>query len=137
MDIGFIGLGHMGQAMARALLKAGFRLTVYNRTRARAEELQAEGATVADSPAEASRGDLVITMLADDPAVEAVVFGEQGVIRALRRSAIHAGMSTITVALSKRLADAHRAAGQYYVAAPVFGRPDAAAAGKLFIVAAT
>jgi 3-hydroxyisobutyrate dehydrogenase-like beta-hydroxyacid dehydrogenase len=136
MDIGFIGLGHMGQAMARTLLKAGFRLTVYNRTRARAEELQAEGAAVADSPAEASRGDLVITMLADDPAVEAVVFGEQGVIRALRRSAIHAGMSTITVALSKRLADAHRAAGQYYVAAPVFGRPDAAAAGKLFIVAA-
>src|SRR5260370_26690810 len=82
MDIGFIGLGHMGQAMARTLLKAGFRLTVYNRTRARAEELQAEGAAVADSPAEASRGDLVITMLPDAPPGEAVVFGEQDVIPA-------------------------------------------------------
>lgn len=136
MDIGFIGLGHMGQAMARSLLKAGFRLTVYNRTRARAEELRAEGATVAESPAEASGGDLAITMLADDPAVEAVVFGEEGVTGGLRKGAIHAGMSTITVALSKRLADAHQAAGQHYVAGPVFGRPEAAAAGKLFIVAA-
>lgn len=136
MDIGFIGLGHMGQEMARSLLKAGFRLTVYNRTRARAEALRAEGATVAESPAEASGGDLAITMLADDPAVEAVVFGEEGVIGGLRKGAIHAGMSTITVALSKRLADAHQAAGQHYVAGPVFGRPEAAAAGKLFIVAA-
>lgn len=136
MDIGFIGLGRMGQAMARALLKAGFRLTVYNRTRACAEALRAEGATVADSPTEAGKGDLVITMLADDPAVEAVVFGEHGVLGALRKGAIHAGMSTITVALSKRLTDAHQVAGQHYVAAPVFGRPDAAAAGKLFIVAA-
>jgi len=113
MDIGFIGLGRMGQAMARALLKAGFRLTVYNRTRARAEALRAESATVADSPAEAGKSHLVITMLADDPAVEAVVFGEHGVLGALRKGAIHAGMSTITVALSKGLADAHQVAGQH------------------------
>jgi 3-hydroxyisobutyrate dehydrogenase-like beta-hydroxyacid dehydrogenase len=136
MDIGFIGLGHMGQAMARNLLKAGHRVTVYNRTRSRAEVLQGEGALVADSPAGACAGELVITMLADDPAVEAVVFGEGGIIGALRKDAIHVSMSTITVALSERLAEAHRAAGQLYVAAPVFGRPEAAAAGKLFIVAA-
>src|SRR5258708_18922448 len=97
MDIGFIGLGHMGQAMARNLLKAGHRVTVYNRTRSRAEALQADGAVVADSPAGACAGELVITMLADDRAVEAVVFRESGIIRARRKDAIHASMSTLTV----------------------------------------
>jgi len=136
MDLGFIGLGNMGQAIARNLLKAGHRVTVYNRTRSHAEALQGDGAIVADSPAAASAGALVITMLADDRAVDSVVFGEGGVLGALGKDAIHVSMSTITVALSERLAEAHRDAGQGYVAAPVFGRPEMAAAAKLFVVAA-
>jgi 3-hydroxyisobutyrate dehydrogenase-like beta-hydroxyacid dehydrogenase len=136
MDVGFIGLGHMGAAMTRNLLKAGHRVTVYNRTRSKAEALAREGAQVADKVADACRGDVLITMLADDAAVEEVVFGEGGAVSALRRDAIHISMSTISVALSDRLAEAHGKAGQGYVAAPVFGRPEAAAAAKLFIVVA-
>jgi 3-hydroxyisobutyrate dehydrogenase-like beta-hydroxyacid dehydrogenase len=136
MDVGFIGLGRMGQAMARNLLKAGFRVIVFNRTRRRAEELRDEGAEVADSPAAACRGEVVITMLADDDAVEEVVLGSGRVIGALREDAVHLSMSTITVALSEELTEAHRTVGQHFVAAPVFGRPEAAAAAKLFIVAA-
>ena len=136
MDVGFIGLGHMGAPMARNLLKAGHRVTVYNRTHGKAEALAREGAQVADKVADACRGDVLITMLADDAAVERVVFGEDGALHALRRGAIHISMSTISVALSDRLAEAHDKAGQGYVAAPVFGRPEAAAAAKLFIIAA-
>jgi 3-hydroxyisobutyrate dehydrogenase-like beta-hydroxyacid dehydrogenase len=136
MDVGFIGLGRTGQAMARNLLKAGFRVIVFNRTRRRAEELRDEGAEVADSPAGACKGDVVITMLADDDAVEEVVLGNGRVIGALREDAVHLSMSTITVALSEELTEAHRTVGQHFVAAPVFGRPEAAAATKLFIVAA-
>jgi 3-hydroxyisobutyrate dehydrogenase-like beta-hydroxyacid dehydrogenase len=136
MDVGFIGLGHMGAPMARNLLKAGHRVTVYNRTPSRAEALAREGAQVAEKVADACRGDILITMLADDAAVEEVVFGEGGALSALRPNAIHISMSTISVALSDRLTEAHSKAGQGYVAAPVFGRPEAAAAAKLFIVAA-
>lgn len=136
MDVGFIGLGHMGAPMARNLLKAGHRVTVYNRTRSRAEALAREGGQVAEKVADACRGDVLITMLADDAAVEEVVFGEGGALSALRPNAIHTSMSTISVALSDRLTEAHGKAGQGYVAAPVFGRPEAAAAAKLFIVAA-
>ena len=136
MDVGFIGLGNMGLAMARNLLKAAHSLRVYNRTRSRAEPLEREGATVANSPAEASTGDAVITMLANDQAVEETVFGEDGVLRGLKKSAAHISMSTITVALSERLKKAHAEAQQTYIAAPVFGRPDAAAAAKLFVVPA-
>jgi 3-hydroxyisobutyrate dehydrogenase-like beta-hydroxyacid dehydrogenase len=136
MDVGFIGLGHMGAPMARNLLKAGHRVTVYNRTRGKAEALAREGAQVADRVADACRGEVLITMLSDDAAVEEVVFGEGGALSALRRNAIHVSMSTISVALSDRLTEAHAKAGQGYVAAPVFGRPEAAAAAKLFIVAA-
>jgi 3-hydroxyisobutyrate dehydrogenase-like beta-hydroxyacid dehydrogenase len=135
MDVGFIGLGHMGQAMARNLLKAGHRLVVYNRTRSRAETLAAEGAAMADRPADACRGDAVITMLADDQAVESVIFGADNILAALAPGKAHISMSTISVALSQRLAEAHGRAGQTYLAAPVFGRPDVAAAGKLFVVA--
>lgn len=135
MKTGFVGLGSMGSPMAVNLLRAGHELTVFNRTRSRAEELAGEGARVADSPADAARNaEALITMLADDHAVEEVLFN--GVIGGLRRGAIHISMSTISVACSKRLAGAHRAAGQFYVAAPVFGRPDAAAAAKLWVVAA-
>jgi 3-hydroxyisobutyrate dehydrogenase-like beta-hydroxyacid dehydrogenase len=136
MEVGFIGLGRMGRAMARNLLKAGHRVFVYNRTRTRAEELRDEGAEVADSPAGACTGDIVITMLADDDAVEEIVLRSGGLIRALRENAIHLSMSTITVGFSEVLTEAHYAAGQHFVAAPVFGRPEAAAAARLFIVAA-
>ena len=78
MNVGFIGLGRMGQAMARNLLKARHRVFVFNRTRSRAEELRHEDAEVADSPAGACKGDIVITMLADDDAVEDVVLGIAG-----------------------------------------------------------
>ena len=136
MDIGFIGLGRMGQPMARNLVKAGHRVIVWDRTRSRSEELRDEGAKIADSPAGACQGEIVITMLADDDAVEEVVLGSGRVISALGQNAIHLSMSTISVALSEELTGAHHAVAQDFVAAPVFGRPEAAASGKLFIVAA-
>ena len=136
MRVGFIGLGHMGAGMAANLFRAGHEVTVYNRTPSRARALVEQGAHAAGQVADACRGDAVITMLADDAAVEGVVFGEDGVIEVLGQGAIHVSMSTISVALSERLAAAHANARQRFVAAPVFGRPEAAAAGKLFIVAA-
>ena len=137
MRIGFIGIGHMGSGMARRLIEAGNALVVYNRTRRRAEPLAELGATVASTPQEAATDvEVVVTMLSDDRAVEQTVFGSEGVLHALRADAIHLSMSTISVALSRRLADAHRTSGQHYVAATVFGRPDAAAAGQLFAVVA-
>ena len=136
MKVGFIGLGHMGAAMAANLLKADHDVTVYNRTRAKADALVALGATTAASIAEVARADVVISMLANDDSVEAVVGGEQGVVANLAPGAVHISSSTISVALSERLAAAHHEAGQLFVAAPVFGRPDVAATGKLFIIAA-
>jgi 3-hydroxyisobutyrate dehydrogenase-like beta-hydroxyacid dehydrogenase len=136
MKVGFIGLGHMGAGMAATLLKAGHDVTVYNRTRAKIEALVAQGAKAAASVSDACHGDAVITMLADDDAVERVVFGDAGIIGSLPAGAIHISSSTISVALSERLETAHAKAGQRFVAAPVFGRPDFAAAGQLFVVAA-
>src|SRR5262249_54598817 len=137
MKIGFIGLGAMGSAMANNLVKAGHELVVYNRTRSRAEELRSLGARVASAPAESATGvDVVFTMLADDSATEAVVFGPGGILNALAAGSAHVCSSTISVALSRRLAKAHEEKRQDYVAAPVFGRPEAAAAAKLFIVVA-
>jgi 3-hydroxyisobutyrate dehydrogenase-like beta-hydroxyacid dehydrogenase len=136
MKIGFIGLGRMGTGIAMNLLKAGHDLTVYNRTPAKAQPLIAQGARAANNVADACRGDAVITMLSDDRAVEDVTFPHKGIIASLRPGAIHISMSTISVALSERLTDAHAKAGHGYVAAPVFGRPEAAAAAKLFIVTA-
>jgi 3-hydroxyisobutyrate dehydrogenase-like beta-hydroxyacid dehydrogenase len=137
MKLAFIGLGSMGLPMATNLLKAGNDLTVYNRTRDRAESLGKQGARVAGSPREAASGvDVLITMLADDAAVEAVMFGDQGALVGLGRGAIHLSMSTIGHAFSRRLASEHSARDQKYVVAPVFGRPDAAQAAKLWIVVA-
>ncbi len=137
MKLGFIGLGEMGRGMAQNLLAAGHELTVYNRTRARAEPLREQGARVAESPAEAARGNqAVVSMLADDKAVEDVVLGDEGVSHGLAPGAVHVSSSTISVELSQRLATVHQARGQGYVAAPVFGRPDAAAAKQLWVVAA-
>ena len=137
MNVSFIGLGSMGLPMARHLLQAGHKLVVYNRTRARADQLRQLNPVVADSPAAAARdADVLITMVADDAALEEVILGPQGALAALSRGAIHVSMSTISPALSRRLAELHKAAGQAYVAAPVFGRPEAAEARKLWIVAA-
>ena len=136
MNVGFIGLGKMGRGIAENLLKAGHSLTVYNRTRARAESLAAQGARVAVTPADASRGDAVFTMLADDAALESVALSDSGIVASLPRGAVHISLATISVALSARLAEAHARAGSEFVAAPVFGRPEAAAAAKMFVVAA-
>jgi 3-hydroxyisobutyrate dehydrogenase-like beta-hydroxyacid dehydrogenase len=135
MQVGFIGLGNMGGGMAANLLAAGHALTVYNRTAAKARPLVEKGAR-AGSIAEASAGEAVFTMLADDDAVEQVVFGSGGVLASLRPGGLHISCSTISVALGARLAEAHRNAGQRFVSAPVFGRPEAAASAKLFVVAA-
>ncbi|HTD70086.1 MAG TPA: NAD(P)-dependent oxidoreductase [Gemmatimonadales bacterium] len=137
MKISFIGLGSMGLPMARHLLQAGYELTVYNRTRARADQIKQFNPVVADSPAAAGRdAEVLVTMVADDAALEDVMLGAHGALATLPRGAIHVSMSTISPALARRLAELHKAAGQTYVAAPVFGRPEAAEAKKLWIVAA-
>jgi 3-hydroxyisobutyrate dehydrogenase-like beta-hydroxyacid dehydrogenase len=136
MKIGFIGLGKMGLGIAANLLKAGHEITAFNRTPSKAESLVKQGARRVDQIADACRGEAVLTMLSDDQAVESVVFGAGGIADNLGKGAIHVSISTISVALSQRLTTAHAERGQRFVAAPVFGRPDAAAAGKLFIAAA-
>ena len=136
MKLGFVGLGRMGAAMAANLVKAGHDVSVFNRTRGRSSALIELGAHEAANIAGACDGEVVITMLADDDAASGIALGEGGLTTHLRKGAIHLSMSTISVALSKRLAQAHAQAGQRYVAAPVFGRPDMAAAAKLFIVCA-
>ena len=137
MKVGFIGLGAMGSGMARNLIKAGHNVTVYNRTRSRADELKPDGAIVADTAAQAASGaEAVFTMLADDHALEEITFGAGKLLESLPAGSVHLSASTISVQLSRRLTAAHRERGQHYLAAPVFGRPDAAAAAKLFVVAA-
>ena len=136
MKVGLIGLGNMGSGMAANLLQGGHEVTVYNRTPSKAQPLVKQGAHLAAHIADACRGDAVITMLADDSAVEGVVFGDAGVIASLRKGAIHISSSTISVALSEKMDTAHAASGQAFVSAPVFGRPEAAAAAKLFIAVA-
>ena len=137
MKVAFLGLGNMGSAMARNLIRAGHDVTIWNRTLSKAEALRSEGAKVGKSPAEAAKdSEVVITMLADDVAVEGAVLLADGLIETLPKGAAHVSMSTISVALSNRLAEEHHRRGQDYVTAPVFGRPDAAAAAKLFVAAA-
>jgi 3-hydroxyisobutyrate dehydrogenase-like beta-hydroxyacid dehydrogenase len=136
MKIGFIGLGHMGSGMAANLLKAGHVVSVYNRTTAKIEPLVSLGAEVAKSVADVSKNDAVFTMLANDNAVRSVVYGDKGILAHLAKGAIHISSSTISVALSARLAADHTAAGQRFIAAPVLGRPDVAAAGKLYVIVA-
>jgi len=136
MKVGFIGIGNMGLGMAGSLLKAGHELTVYNRTPDKAKPLAEKGAHMAASVAGACKGDVVITMLADDSAVESVVFGDAGILANSSKGAIHISSSTMSVALADKLTAEHAKNGQGFVSAPVFGRPEAAAAAKLFIVAA-
>ncbi|MGC1463672.1 MAG: NAD(P)-dependent oxidoreductase [Terracidiphilus sp.] len=137
MKIGFLGLGKMGTPMALRLLAAGHELSVWNRTEGRAEPVIREGAIAAATPAEAELGaDVVITMLFDDAANEEVLFGPNGLIDALEPGALHISCSTISVALSERLTAEHAKRGIDFVAAPVFGRPNIAEAGRLWIVVA-
>lgn len=137
MKVAFIGLGNMGSPIARNLMRAGHDVTVWNRTLSKADDLRAQGAKVAQSPGEAAREvEAVITMLADDAAVESAVLGPGGVIESLLQNAVHISMSTISVALSRKLAEEHARRGQKYITAPVFGRPEAAEAAKLFVAAA-
>jgi 3-hydroxyisobutyrate dehydrogenase-like beta-hydroxyacid dehydrogenase len=137
MNIAFIGLGSMGSGMARRLIETGHTLTVYNRTRSRAEPFRALGARLAGSVRDAAANvDALITMVADDHALEEIVFPPGDALQGLPSGGLHISMSTISPALSRRLAAAHRERQQHYLAATVFGRPEAAAAGKLFVVAA-
>lgn len=136
MKVGFIGLGNMGSGIAANLLKAGHQLSVHNRTASKAEPLVAQGASYATRVGDACRGEVVMTMLADDPALESAVFGDRGIISTLAKGAIHVSLSTISVALSEKLTAEHAARGQRFVSAPVFGRPEAAAAAKLFVTVA-
>jgi 3-hydroxyisobutyrate dehydrogenase-like beta-hydroxyacid dehydrogenase len=126
----------MGRGLAANLLKAGHEVTVYNRTPGKSGDLEAVGARVATDIADACRGEAVMTMLSNDEAVESVVFGRGGILASLPKGALHVSSSTIGVALSDRLTRAHSDAGQRFVAATVLGRPDVAAKGELFVVAA-
>jgi 3-hydroxyisobutyrate dehydrogenase-like beta-hydroxyacid dehydrogenase len=136
MKVGVIGLGHMGSGIATSLMRKGFEVTVYNRTAIKAEPLVAKGARLAATVAEACRGDAVITMLADDNAVNEMVSGERGVLANLAKDTVHISSSTISTSLAAGLAERHARAGRRFIAAPVFGRPDVAAAGELFVIAA-
>jgi 3-hydroxyisobutyrate dehydrogenase-like beta-hydroxyacid dehydrogenase len=136
MRVGVVGLGNMGAGMASNLITAGHDVTVYNRSRAKVDALAAEGARPADTVAEACGGDVVLTMLANDDAVAAVAFDDGGIIASAAPNTVHISSSTISVALAKRLTQTHAAAGRGFVSAPVFGRPEAAAAAALFVVAA-
>jgi 3-hydroxyisobutyrate dehydrogenase-like beta-hydroxyacid dehydrogenase len=136
MKAGFVGLGAMGQGMARSLLRAGHEVTVWNRTRERADALAKDGARVASTPAEAARAGIVFTMVAEDRALDAVVSGPDGVLAGLPRDGVHVSSSTIGVDTAERLAKSHEEVGRHLVSAPVFGRPEAAAAAKLVVVAA-
>jgi 3-hydroxyisobutyrate dehydrogenase-like beta-hydroxyacid dehydrogenase len=133
MKVGFIGLGIMGAAIAPNLVTAGHEVTVWNRSPEKADPLVARGAIRATTPAKASAGDAVFTMLSDDAAVEGVA-GD--ILDNLPVGGVHISLSTISVALADKLTEAHAARGQHFVAAPVFGRPPVAAEGKLLIAAA-
>jgi 3-hydroxyisobutyrate dehydrogenase-like beta-hydroxyacid dehydrogenase len=136
MKIGFIGLGIMGAPMAGHLLKAGHEVTVYNRTAEKAKPLIQQGARYAETVAHACEAEIVITMLADDSALESVSYGDKKILESLPKGCTHISCSTISVALSDRVTGDHRRVGQHFVSAPVFGRPEAAAAAKLVVVAA-
>jgi 3-hydroxyisobutyrate dehydrogenase-like beta-hydroxyacid dehydrogenase len=141
LEVGFIGLGRMGLAMARSLIAAGHELAVHDlaaqdRGDADVDALAGSGARVASRIAEVCNADAVITMLASDDDIETAVFGRAGVIEAMPAGATHLAMSATGVELGQRLALAHRRAGQFFVAAPVLGSPEAAADGRLFILAA-
>ena len=137
MKISFIGLGRMGMGMARNLLRAGHTVAVFNRTHTKCKALAADGARVAGSPADACRdAEAVMTMVADDAALEHIVFGEHGIAGAMPDGSIHLSHSTISTALARKLTAEHAQRHQGYLSVPVFGRPDAAESKNLVIAAA-
>ena len=132
IHVGFIGLGKMGAPIAMNIMKAGFDLTVYNRTPDKMQSLLAEGAQKAASPREAALGaDVVMTCLMDDQTELDITIGEHGLLAGLKPGGIHIGTATISPGCSKKLAELHQSNGTSYIAAPLFGRPDAAEAGKI------
>jgi 3-hydroxyisobutyrate dehydrogenase-like beta-hydroxyacid dehydrogenase len=132
-SVACVGLGRMGSGIARNIQNAGFPLTVFNRTAEKMKPFVEAGATAARTPREAAAAaDIVVTNLMDDASVLGAVSGADGILAGLRSGAIHIGTTTISPSLSTRLAELHLAHGSHYVAGPVAGRPDAAAAGKLF-----
>ena len=138
MNTGFVGLGKMGSGMAHNLLKAGNQVYVYNRSREKAEAFAKQnGGTVAASPAEAARkAEIVFSMLADDNALASVLFGDDGILAGLREGAVHVSSSTISTAFARKMAEEHAQRKQILVSSPVFGRPDAAEAKRLIVLAA-
>jgi 3-hydroxyisobutyrate dehydrogenase-like beta-hydroxyacid dehydrogenase len=135
MDIGFIGLGKMGKGVAAHLLAAGHQVRVWNRSPEPVKELAANGAKPVAKPADLGTSQVIMTLLANDAAVRSVIL-DQGVLAAAAPGSIHINLTTISVAFAKELADLHRQRNVGYVAAPVFGRPNVAAEGKLNIVVA-
>lgn len=135
MKVGFIGLGSMGSAMASNLIKAGHEVTVWNRSPGATEPLASLGAKVVKTADRAAQGDVLFSMLANDQAVRSVFF-DGGLLDGMDKGTAHVNHATISVALAREMAEAHAAREIDYVAAPVFGRPDVAAAGKLNILAA-
>ena len=135
MKIGFIGLGHMGSEIARHLLSKNRQLTVWNRTKGKAEELAGEGATLAESLDEIMACEVVFSMLPDDQAIEETLL-RPGAFEKARGGLIHVNLSTISPGLASKLASYHKSKGQKYISAPVLGRPEVARAGQLTIVAA-
>jgi 3-hydroxyisobutyrate dehydrogenase-like beta-hydroxyacid dehydrogenase len=135
MDVSVIGLGSMGSGMAQSLLRAGHRVTVWNRTPQKADALVAQGALKADTPADAFRGDVVFSMLADDKAVREAILNS-GALERAAKGVVHLSASTISVELVQELEQAHARAGAAFLSTPVLGRPDVAAAGQLNVLAA-
>jgi 3-hydroxyisobutyrate dehydrogenase-like beta-hydroxyacid dehydrogenase len=134
LEIGFVGLGNMGLPMAANLLASGHRLTVWNRTQSRAEPLSGKGATIAPRAAHTvGRGGVLVSMVADDAALTELVAGDAALAERLGQGGIHISMSTVAPVTTRELAEVHRRVGSTLVAAPVFGRPDAAAAKRLWI----
>ncbi len=134
MKIGFIGLGNMGVPMAQNLIRAGYHLQVYNRTIDKADELEQASITKCKTPAEAAANVVfVVSMLSEDEIVKEVTSGKDGILQTLPKGGVHISMSTISPGTSEELAKLHEAAGSHYIAAPVFGRPEAAAMKKLFV----
>ena len=131
-NIGFIGLGCLGTPIALNLMESGHALYVYNRTALKTESLKAKGAVVCKSVAElAKKCSIVFTILSDDAAIKNVCEQDDGLIKNLQHGSIHVSMSTILPVTAQKLAELHTQQGQHYLAAPVFGRPDAATARKL------
>jgi 3-hydroxyisobutyrate dehydrogenase-like beta-hydroxyacid dehydrogenase len=135
MEIGFIGLGQMGKAIAARLLDSGHQVRVWNRSPQAVQELLAKGAQAASKPADLGNADFLLSMLANDAATRAVIV-DQGLLDAAHPGLIHLNLATVSVGLAQELAELHRRRNVGYIAAPVFGRPDAAAAGKLHVVVA-